>query len=98
MNNTTIPFDAIQFLHTMKHRSFAFVGAAMLLRAHILCAPNHRLSRAAVYETFHAKTAQTLALIDDVLDFAFREDDLKMIYSPGIDRAMNLAGHSGQAM
>ncbi|MEO5690112.1 MAG: hypothetical protein ABIR54_22355 [Burkholderiaceae bacterium] len=89
MTKTTIPFDAAAFLHSMRHRSFSFVGAAMLLRAHLTLAPSNRLSRAAVYELFRATTAQTIALVDDVMDYAFREDDQQMIFSPGIDRAMS---------
>ena len=85
---TTISFDSTHFLLAMKHRSFAFVGAAMLLRAHLTLAPSNRLSRTAVYALFRATTPQTIALVDDVMDFAYREDDQKMIYSPAIDRAV----------
>lgn len=88
MNKTTIPFDTTQFLHSMKHRSFAFVGAAMLLRAHLVQAPSNRLTRATVYQLFRVTTDRTRALVDDVMDFAFREEDQKMIYSPGVDRAV----------
>ena len=89
MNKTSVSFDASHFLLTMRHRSFAFVGAAMLLRAHLTMAPANRLSRAAVYEVFRVTTDRTRCLVDDVVDFAFREDDQKMIYSPGVDRAVS---------
>ncbi len=81
------PRDASRFLYSMRRRSFAFVGAAVLLRAHLELAPGNRLSRRAVHVLFQPKTANTAFLIDEVMDFAFREDADGLIYLPAIDRA-----------
>ena len=98
MNNTTIPFDTTHFLQSMKHRSFAFVGATMLLRAHLVRMPGNRLSRAEIYVLFHVRSGPTLALIDDVIDLAYRADDEGRIYSPAIDRAMLASEPAGRVM
>ena len=91
MTMTTIAFEAAQFLSSMHRRSFSFVGAAMLIRAHLTLAPGNRLSRAAVHALFNTRTAPTIALIDEVMDMAFRVDDQQMVYSPAVDRAAALA-------
>ena len=91
MTNSTISFNADAFLYTMRGRSFAFVGAAMILRARLALAADNRLPRAVIPHLFRAKTVRVLALLDEVMDFAFCEDDKGMIYSPAIDRAMNVS-------
>lgn len=91
MTKTTIAFEAAQFLSAMHRRSFSYVGAAMLIRAHLTLAPSNRLTRAAVHALFNTRTAPAIALIDEVMDMAFREDDQKMVYSPAIDRAVAMA-------
>lgn len=88
MTKTTINLEAAQFLSSMHRRSFSFVGAAMLIRAHLTLTPGNRISRAALHTLFNTRTAPAIALIDEVLDMAFREDDQQMIYSPAVDRAV----------
>ena len=97
MANTIISFDAAGFLSGMRRRSFAFVGAAMLIRAHLTLAPRNRLTRAAVHGIFNSRTAPTIALIDEVLDMAFRIDDSGLVFSPGVDRAVAQGEPSVQA-
>jgi len=87
MTKALLPCDASQFLYSMRRRSFAFVGAAMLLRAHLELAPGNRLSRTAVHILFQPKSANTLMLLEEVMDFAFREDADGLIYLPALDRA-----------
>jgi hypothetical protein len=87
MTNALFPCDASQFLYSMRRRSFAFVGAASLLRAHLELAPGNRLSRGAVHVLFQPKSANTLMLLEEVMDFAFREDADGLIYLPALDRA-----------
>jgi len=87
MTNTIISFDAEGFLSGMRRRSFAFIGAAMLIRAHLTMAPRNRLTRATIHCTFNSRSTPTIALIDEVLDMAFRVDDTGFVYSPGVDRA-----------
>ncbi len=91
MTTTNIPFDAPQFLTTMYRRSFAFVGCATLLKAHLTLAPNNRLTRDDIHHIFHAKTLITTTLIDDVIGIAFRTDDNGMVYCSVIDRAVKAA-------
>lgn len=101
MTNSTISLNADAFLYTMRGRSFAFVGAAMILRARLALAADNRLPRAFISQLFRARTVRVVALLDEVMDFAFCEDDKGMIYSPAIDRAMNVSDlpvTAGQAM
>ncbi len=86
---TTISMDADKFLYSMRSRSFAFVGAAMLVRARLALEPSNRLPRTVIPELFRAKQPNAIALLDEVMDFAFREDEHGMIYSPSLDRAVS---------
>ena len=87
MTNTIVSFEAAPFISTTRRRSYSYVGAEMILRAHLTLAQDNRLSRAAIHALFNTRSAQAAALIDEVMDFAFREDDKGMVYSPAIDRA-----------
>lgn len=82
-----VPFDALQFLGHMRHRSFSYVGAATLLRAHLMLAPFNRIAREDVFAIFRATAPVVRVLIGDVIDHSFREDEHGMVYSPAIDRA-----------
>ena len=95
MTNTTVSFEAAPFLSTTRRRSFSYVGAEMILRAHLTLTPDNRLSRASIHVLFNTRSVQAAALIDEVMDFAFCEDDKGMIYSPAIDRAMNATDQAG---
>ncbi len=98
MTKTELTQQAAHFIQTMKRRSFTFIGATTLLRAHLTIAPANRLSREAVHDLFHTQSAAVVALLDDVMDFSFSEDSDKMIYSPAIDRAMNATDQAGRTM
>ena len=94
MNKTPISFDVEDFLAAVRHRSFAYIGAQLLIRAHLTVAPSNRLSRGALHATFIAKTPAFRALIEEVVDLSFREDAAGLIFHPAIDRAAAAAARA----
>jgi len=86
MNSKTISYQADEFLSSVWRRSFSYVGALMLIRAHLTLAPGNRLSRAELHRIFNTRTPQSVNLITEVIDLSFKEDSTG-VFSPAIDRA-----------
>ena len=90
--STTIPmidYDAERFLSLMAGRSFSYIGAALLIRAHLLLAETNRLKPVQVEHILRIHTQATRALIDQVITDSFSIDGEGYIYSKAVDRTMD---------
>jgi hypothetical protein len=83
-----IDYDAERFLTLMAGKSFSYIGAAMLIRAHLLLTETYRMKPAQLYQVLRIRTLAARALVDEVLETTFRTDSEGYIYSGGVDRMM----------
>lgn len=89
---TTVPMfdcDAERFLKVMQGRSFSYIGAAMLIRAHLLITETNRLRPIQLDHILHINTTYSRGLIDQVLAGSFQTDSEGYIYSASVDRTMD---------
>ena len=84
-----IDYGAEKFLDIMVGRSLKYIGAAMLIRAHLLIAENNRLKPVQIEHLLHVNSTYVRDLIDQVIEGSFKKDAEGYIYSTGVDQAVD---------
>ena len=87
MNSTPmLDCNAERFLKVMQGRTFSYIGAALLIRAHLLITETNRLKPIQIDHILHINTTYSRDLIDQVLAGSFERDSEGYIFSASVDR------------
>ena len=81
--------NAERFLKVMQGRTFSYIGAALLIRAHLLITETNRLKPIQLDHILHINSTYSRDLIDQVLAGSFETDSEGYIYSASVDRMMD---------
>ncbi|CAM5796338.1 hypothetical protein [Rhizobacter fulvus] len=87
MNNFTVSLNAERFLQCMHSDSVSDVGTYMLIRAHMLLSPDHRMTRAGIHAALRTSTFEAMESVEAVIAKHFRTQPDGSIYSPDLDDA-----------
>lgn len=85
MTQTTTSFDPIAFLDQMRGVAFSKVGAYMVIRSHMLLAPDHCMTKGGIQAALRTRSAFGIALLNEVIDELFTTHANGSISCPDLD-------------
>jgi hypothetical protein len=87
--------SAEEFLDEMAHRSYAYIGAALTIRAHLFLCETHRIKASQLDHILRVHSPGIRSLIDSVIDGSFSKDIDGYIFSHAVDRATGWTEEDG---